>query len=411
MDEEEYQPTLWDKISPTLFTVAGYVMTIAFIAAGLAAIYFFYNLFTGQLAQADSLPPVDRTRITGVISTAGQILLAGLAIGTLAAAFILVVEETTGYFIAIAALAIGFGIQFAYQTLGGNISSQAMRQVFAAFQNASYIPLGIGVILIVRDVITRLISAMSSKQVDQTVLTFGSEAKAERLPMRTGVFAKCWEGPYCRDSIRTHCPIFEARRTCWKELRGCYCEEDIVIQAAQKAQGIPLQMAPDAKYNFSNPPTPGTAGTTTPGLASVGGVTPAVGPVILSIGRTGVVTDEENFGKRKVELTFKQKKERCKSCILYNEHMREKYKILMPFVLGGGALICLAISPAMREGVGMVFLGMERLGQQIAMNSGAAPRFSRPPEPIEWAMVGAFSLMIVSKMLQTLEWVCFKAKI
>jgi hypothetical protein len=405
MDEEEYQPTLWDKVSPTLFTIAGYVMTAAFIAAGLAAVYFFYNLFSGNLAQADGLPPADRARITGVINLAGQILLAGLAIGTLAAAFILVVEETTGYFIAVAAIAIGFGVQFAYQTFGGTISSQAMRQVFGAFQNASYVPLGIGVILIVRDVIARFISAMSSKDVDQTNLTFGSEAQAERKPLRTGIYAKCWEGPYCRDSIRVHCPIYVERRTCWKELRGCYCEEDIVIQAAQKAQGVPLQMAPDAKYNFANAPTPA------PGLSAVGGATPAVGPVILSIGRTGVVTDEENFGRRKTELTITQKKQRCKSCILYNEHMREKYKILMPFVLGGGVLFCLVFSGVMRESVGMVFGGMERLAHQIAMSSGPGPRFSRPPEPIEWAMVGAFSLMILSKMLQTLEWVCFKAKI
>lgn len=188
--------------------------------------------------------------------------------------------------------------------------------------------------------------------------------------------------------------------------RGCYCEEDIVIQAAQKAQGVNLPMAPDAKYNFANAPTPASGG-----LSAVGGVTPSVGPVILSIGRTGVVTDEENFGRKKVELTINQKKQRCKSCILYNEHMREKYKILMPFVLGGGILMCLALSGMMRDGVGLIFQGMEKLAQQIAMSSGPGPRFGRPPEPVEWAMVAAFSLMIVSKMLQTLEWVCFKAKI
>jgi hypothetical protein len=54
---------------------------------------------------------------------------------------------------------------------------------------------------------------------------------------------------------------------------------------------------------------------------------------------------------------------------------------------------------------------MERLAQQITLKGGPGPQFNRPPSVVEWALVGAFSLMIISKLLQGLEWMCFKAKI
>lgn len=423
--DEEREPTLWDRIAPTVFQTATMVMTVAFVVAGLAAIYLMYGVFSGQLAGMDSLPPVDRDRIIGAIRSAGYLLTGTLALGTLALATLLIVEETTGYVIAAAALAIGFGIPFAYQTFGGNLSSTGLQQAFGAFQGASYIPLAIGGLLIVKDVIQRFRSALSQKVVEMEDLTFGSDAKAERLPMRTTLLTRCWEGPYCRESIRVHCPIFVARKTCWKELQGCYCEEDIVLQAAQRAQGIPLQMAPDSRYNFANSPTPGLPRPNDPaipgnvndpankiGLSSVGSApAPTGGPIIMSITAGGMASEEEFVRKSTVELTISQKRQRCKNCIIYNEHMREKYKLLMPMVLGGGIILCVVLSPLMREGLAWAFEGMEKLAGRLMFTTGPVPKFQRPPAPVEWAMVGAFSLMIVSKLLQGLEWMCFKAKI
>ena len=408
MNDEEFEPTVWDRLAPTVFSIATMVMIVAFFAAGLAALYLIYGVFTKQLANVESLPPPDRARVLGVVSLATQVLTAGLAVGTLAMSILLFIEETTGYIILGAAIAVGFGIQFAFQTFGGTIAGEGMQRAFAAFQTASLLPAAFGALLVGWDVFKRYKSALTAKEINVDQLTFGSEARAERLPMRTSIFAKCWEGPYCRESIRVHCPIFQERKSCWKELRGCYCEEDIVIEAARKAESAtPLPMAPDPQFNFTNSPNPGLSTVGSGGTIATGG-----GPIIMSIGSAGVAPDEEVFARKmSSSMTDGQKRERCKNCIIYNEHMRDKYKIMMPAVLGGGVALCVLLSPLMREGIGLAFVGMERLANQIAISSSPTAHFSRPPEPIEWAMVGAFSLMIVSKMLQTLEWVCFKAKI
>ncbi|GAB4454631.1 MAG: hypothetical protein OHK0029_09480 [Armatimonadaceae bacterium] len=413
MSDETYEPTPWDRVAPVLYNIGSGVMTVAFIAAGLAAAYLLYGIFSGQMANVASLPQADQQRVSGVIQTAGQIMTVGLALGTLALAGVLLIEETTGYIILVAAIVVGFGVQFAYQTFGGTISSDAMRQAFAAFQNASYIPMAIGGLLVARDVVMRFISALSGKGVDQEELTFGSEAQAERKPIRTSLFARCFEGPYCRESIRVHCPIFQAKRACWKELRGCYCEEDIVMEAARRSQATPLQMAPDAKYNFANAPTPGLSavGSGQGKTNADGSIASGGGPMILSISSRGMETEEDLARPTRQVLTDAQKRDRCKSCVIYNEHLREKYKILMPVVLIGGIALCVVLAPAMRDALHWGFTGMERLASQIALKSGPGPQFTRPPSAIEWTLVGAFSLMIVSKMLQTLEWMCFKAKI
>jgi hypothetical protein len=420
---EERELTPWERVAPAVYNVATVVMTGSFIVAGLATLYLLYGVFSGQLAGMDSLPKGDQTRILGAIRLAGQVLTGSLALGTLALATLLIIEETTGYVIAAAALAIGWGIPFAYQTFGGNLGSTGLQAAFGAFQSAAYVPLAIGAALIVKDVIARFKSALSQKVLEVEDLTFGSDAKAERLPLRTNVLAKCWEGPYCRESIRVHCPIFVAKKTCWKELQGCYCEEDIVLQAAQRAQATPLQMAPDSRYNFANSPTPGLPNSSAPvvpgnvndpankaGLSSVGSA-PRGGPIIMSITAGGMATEEEFVRKATVELTDSQKRQRCKNCIIYNEHMREKYKLLMPVVLAGGIILCVVLAPALREGIAWSFTGMERVAARLTFNTGPIPKFQRPPAPVEWAMVGAFSLMIVSKLLQGLEWMCFKAKI
>ena len=95
-------------------------------------------------------------------------------------------------------------------------------------------------------------------------------------------------------SSAPHCPIFLSRKACWREKRGCYCEEDIVAAAASKINGVVLDMAPDPKQNYAN--------------------------TARQVGTTGM----EN-AYRKPALSHAQKVQRCKYCVIFNEHEREKY--------------------------------------------------------------------------------------
>lgn len=125
-------------------------------------------------------------------------------------------------------------------------------------------------------------------------------ARSEQLKFGRGVqeekhqnkfLGKCWQLPYCRKFVRERCPIFHARRTCWKERVGCMCEEE-VIQNAMQNKAIPKDAIAAARYIPVNN-----------------------------------------------KITGAQKRERCKQCVIYNEHLRHKYKLMLPITIGAFILM------------------------------------------------------------------------
>jgi hypothetical protein len=408
--EEQFEErTLWTVLGPAVYNIVALLMNIAFAAAALAALYLLFGMFSGNLNTVTTLPVADRTRLLGIVDTASQIVLWGTALGALSAALITWGEETAGYVILAGAAALAFAVPFAFATFGGqNQSGEAVARALVSFRNASYIPGLVGGALVVLDVIKRFSNAFQSKQVNPEIYTYGADAAAEPKPLRMSLFGKCWEGPYCRDSIRPHCPIFQERKACWRERRGCYCEEEIVTKAAEKVQGIVLGMAPDPKRNYANSPTPGVSGQS---IAGIGGAT-GRGPE-LTIGGTGVVSLNQEFGRRRVELTMAEKIERCRNCVIYNEHQKEKYQLLLPVAIIGGLLLCFLFSGLMREFIGTGFSMADALLAKISFKAGdqQVTTFGKPNDFIGWGIVIAIALMVVSKLLQILEWACFKAKI
>jgi len=375
---------------PTLYGIAILIMNLGFIVAGLATAYLAYGLIFGNLGEFGQVAAsAEKTRVLANIALAAKALTAGLAVGSLGAAIVFLGEETAGYIILAVAAAIGLGIPYGFTAFGGEAMaperSVALRQIFTAFLTSAYVPGGIGGLLIVRDIVLRLIRGVQSKPVEKEKMAFGTNAKKESRPVRLNLLGKCWEGPYCRDFIRVHCPIYHKRAACWKQRRGCYCEEDIVSTAAAKVQGVQLEMAPDQRYNFANPAQPGAMDSGS-----------AAAPV------------------RRIVLSAAQKRERCRNCIIYNQHQSEKYQLLMPVVLVGSLLLCLVFSGTLRQYLGMGLDGLETLVSRLSFLPGDPAKnvaIGRPSGTVEWVLVGAIAVMVVSKLLQLLEWCVFKLKI
>lgn len=422
MDEDESLLSRADRsvIGPLAYNLAVLAMNLGFAVAFLAAAYLLYGLFSGQLAGYSTLPQPDRARILSNINLAMQLLTGGLGIGSVAAAIVLWGEDFVGYGMVIGSLLIGLGIPQAYTLVGGDReSSRATAQTLTAFPKAMMAPLVIGGILVARDVFYRLIRGFQSKPIKHEKLTYGSGAATDSRPVRTSIFAKCWEGPYCREFIRVHCPIYQKRQACWREKRGCYCEEDIVSGAASKVNGITLDMAPDPKLNFANPPSPVVVANdplATPGiqLGDIGGGSRGGMGGRSGAGLGGLYPEVQSPIPRKAVLSLAQKKERCRNCVIYNEHQREKYKILMPVVLIATLVLCAVFADPLRNNIGTMLAGVDRLLAQISFNSGggnAATDFWKPSAGVEWVLIGALALMLVSKVLQIMEWAIFKIKI
>lgn len=368
-------------LGPIVFEAAVIGLRLALIASVLAVGYLLFGIFSGQLSQFSSLPThAARQTVLNNVHLAQNLLVYGLGAGALLAAFVYWYEETVGYILALIGAALYIGVPWVIaEGTGGGVSEQgnaAMAAALAAFTKAAYPVFIVGGLLIVRDMFARLVDAIQRRSAEAQGTQYGTGAKKEvKPPRRTSILGKCWEGSYCREFVRVHCPIFQARQACWRVKRGCYCEEDIVATATSRASGLSatqLQMAPDPRYNLLNDPTP---------------------------------------AKRRVELTMAQKQERCRNCIIYLDHQRQKYALLLPItilvIVGGAYLMAPALRDLLRLGIG----GMESAMARFSYSGTNKPTSFQFSQTVEWVLIGALTVMVLSKALQTLEWAIFKIKI
>ncbi|MBB6052092.1 hypothetical protein [Armatimonas rosea] len=367
-------------IPPVVYAFINLAMTIAFVVAGLGLAYLLYGVFVG-LGGFASWDVAKQNIMLGNIALAAKAMTIGLGVGAVCVAVLFWFEELAGYVLLIAAALLGLGLPFLFPMLGGEKASIGTAKALEAFPFAAMAPGAIGFILVVRDIIAKFTGAVLRRgaETETAGLQLGAGAKREQKPLRTSLIGKCWEGNYCRDWVRPHCPIYQKRDACWRQRRGCYCEQDIVNAAAGKSQqgGVQLEMAPASQYNYANPSAPGTS------------------------------------AAAKVFLTDAQKAERCRNCVIYNDHQSEKYKIIMPITIVVTLALCVLFAPLMRMGISASMSGIEHLAAKLSFASSqeSGLKLTRPSDPVQWALVGAFSLMIISKALQVVEWCIFTKKI
>jgi hypothetical protein len=223
-----------------------------------------------------------------------------------------------------------------------------------------------GVLTLLIDLFIRVrIRAQEGARAEQ--LKFGKGMKEER-DIRNVFLGKCWQLPYCRKFVRERCPIYHARRTCWQERVGCMCEES-VIQNAMEGKVIPSDVVAAAK-----------------------------------------------FIPRNSKLTPGQKAERCRQCIIYNEHQKHKYQLALPLT----ALVLIGIYAALHNPLkGMVENMLYNADSQMGKISFDE---NRNPDsdvtslkggviPYAEIILVAFFLIAFAYIVRVLEYMVFKLKV
>ncbi len=193
---------------------------------------------------------------------------------------------------------------------------------------------------------------------DQLKYGKGIKEEADRQNVFMG---NCWQLPYCRKFVRERCPIFHSKRTCWREKVGCMCEEE-VIRNAMENKPIPKDALLAAKLI------------------------------------------PKNF-----RLNEQQKIERCKTCVIYNEHQRHKYKLALPIVLVGFAASYLLLHGTF---IGMAQGTVERIYEvvNVATMTRGSTQIEVPHVFVE-GLLFVFALVAMSYTLKLIEFCIFKLKI
>lgn len=299
------------------------------------------------------------------IDTFSKVAFIGMFGGAVGAAWVLWGEETVGPLILIVAAAL-YTAPFYMPTMAPNASPGAEGAISAVAQSA-YGPAAVAIFVIILEVTARLrIRAQQGAKAE--TMKYGRGLKEER-DVRNVFLGKCWQLPYCRKFVRERCPIYHSRRTCWKERVGCMCEES-VIRNAMEGKVIPSDMVAAAKFIPKNS-----------------------------------------------KLTPSQKAERCRQCVIYNEHQKHKYKLYVASAFGGiGATYILIREPA-GEQIKQVLMRADSSLDDITFSEGGgndpearATSIDQGVIPYHEIMLVVLAIVALAYAIRLIEWMTFRMK-
>lgn len=353
-----------DDILENLVFGAGKVLFFGGILAaivGLAFLLLYFQRFTG------SDPNLSLEQGRNLVETFGKVFLYGALASGIGACFLFWGEEVLGVLMLLLAAAIYFAPMYVPSMLAGDAQTTSPIPGLA-LQKIQMGGMAFGLIALFAtgwEIYTRV----------QNRIKYGS--KADSLKFGKGVkeeddiqlvfLGKCWQLPYCRKFVREKCPIYHARRTCWKERVGCMCEEKVIANAMMGTT-ISKDSLSAAKFIPYNKNLPNEA-----------------------------------------------KAERCRQCVIYNERQRQKYKVALPLVLLFGA----ASYVLFREPIKHMLIGVTKSADRFLGNAslsgdstGALNRMSDSGFMIfQESLAIALMIMLLAYLLKLTEFVIFKLKL
>ena len=255
------------------------------------------------------------------------------------------------------------GTPFYLPLIVGEVKNVVPAKAMETAQASGVVFVMIAAVILIVDVAVR-IKDRSSVGMKADQLKFGKGVR-EELDLKVVFMGKCWQLPYCRKFVRERCPIYHAGRTCWKERVGCMCEEE-VIRNALEGKTIPKDSLRTNKYIPKNN-----------------------------------------------KLTLAQKAARCRQCVIYNEHQKQKYKLWLVITnVGSLALAVLLWNPLLAAfngalgSIDKVIKGVLVTGEVNV--KGMLEGQGMPFVPM---LLACIMLITFTYALKLLEYLIFKVKI
>lgn len=345
---------LSDAFQEFLNGCARLLMYLGGVCVLLSVAFLVFTCFhlAGQNAHqetADALRNVDIFR---------KVLLAGLLGMAVGLTYSFWGEDILGALQLIFAAALYFAPLYLPALTGGTSSNAAIQASLAAMQDGGTAYGLIAIAVLVVDITLRVKNRVKvGVKSDQMRYGRGMKEESDKQNVLLG---KCWQLPYCRKFVREKCPIFHAKRTCWKEQVGCMCEEE-VIRNAMSAKVIPKDQV----------------------LAA------AMIP-------------------RNSRLTSAQKSERCRNCVIYNEHQRHKYTISLPITIGSFVLAYALLRGSLLSATEGMVVHINQVVRGVSYNSVGQANI--PSVFVEMLLV-VFIIIALAYTLKILEFLIFKLKI
>ena len=330
---------------------------LAAIAIGLGFLIYTFAVAGGgggNVSAAQALSNIDLFK---------KILLGGVLSVIVGTTYLFWGEETLGILQLVGAGLFYFAPLILPSAFGVSTPNETGAAALGAIQNSGMIAGAVGIIVLLADVVSR-VKTRSQQGARADALKYGKGLKEER-DIQNVFLGKCWQLPFCRKFVRERCPIYHSKRTCWKEQVGCMCEEQ-VIRDAMENKVIPKDAIAAAQ-----------------------------------------------FIPRNNKLTSGQKFERCKQCVIYNEHQKHKYRAWLPVsLIAFVALYILLRTPLLAMSGGLIE-GIDRMIGQATFrgNAGIKQTITGTSLPFQEILLVCFMVIAFAYVLRLVEFLIFKLKV
>ena len=121
----------------------------------------------------------------------------------------------------------------------------------------------------------------------------------------------------------------------------------------------------------------------------------------------------DNKGPRKI-LTPEAKRERCRNCVIYNEHQRQKHRALSIATLIGLPAILIWQFPLFESLIGKLLTVLDSMTQRYSFDPakhGIAVLHTGDYTVVAWVFLAALAVILLAQALKLVEYFCFKLKI
>ena len=301
-------------------------------------------------------------------------------------------DEGIGYVLSGAAAILYLGIPyatveiFAAQSVG---PSDATNLAVQGLQSLWWIYGGPGVLFVLIDMGRRFQAASENAAIQKANLKYGSNIN--KVTTKGQKFlGRCWELPYCREHVRAKCPIFLRRRgPCWWYKEGCMCEERIVLQAVIAQDWKEQAAAATQKIGLTGAP----AG---------GGIAPLENRLGLSANAPKQI------------LSPSAKRDRCRKCIIYNEHQRQKYKLWVAVALVAIPTLLILFKDVLQAAATFILTKADIVTKQFQLTPGQPDDSmlrGANGEILQNILIFCLGLVIVSQVLKLVEYMVLKLKL
>lgn len=359
------------RVSSFLENVSGIGIKLGTPALALGLAYMLYLVFGHRLAGMASMKQADQTYMIQTVCYAGLLLKIGAVALATGLAIRFFYQENIGQMLALIGGAVYFfGPALITRITGGTLIkvplyAEVVNEI--AFVGLACLPAG-GILLIrgmierIQRCLARRIAAGKTWGDEEERIKVHRTRKRVKLPLPD----KCWEMAFCRDFVRDVCPAWRKKKPCWRVKSGCYCDEGTILKAM-------------------------TAGT------------------VDNIHARGFL--ESLTSNKGPKLSAKQKRIRCRRCMIYTEHQRQKYRLLSPLVFPLVGLMFVVFYGPIAAVAWNVLEKTDRFVSFLTYQTASQNDFASSGSVVTALAVIWLATMVLNYTIRVLEWLVFDLQV